>query len=113
LRVKADPRFERDGENLYSELEIGYLQAILGDEVEVETLRGKKPLHIPKAAQYGQQVRLANEGLPSLRGARVGDTVYVLKIVMPKKLSKDEEKLLKQIAESKAGSKDKAGFFGF
>lgn len=111
LRVRPDPRFERDGENLYAPLEIGYLQALLGAEVEIETLRGKKSLHVPKACQYGQQVKVSGQGLPSLRGSRVGDLVYVLKIVMPKKLSKEEEQLLRQIAESKGG-KEKSGFFG-
>lgn len=113
LRVKEDRRFERDGSDLYSELEINYLQAILGAEVEVETLRGKKTLHVPKAAQFGQQLRMSGEGLPSLRGARVGDAVFVVKIAIPKKLGKEEEKLLRQIAEAKASGKDKTGFFGF
>lgn len=113
LRVKPDRRFERDGDDLYSELEVGYLQAILGDEFEVDTLRGKKKLILPKACQFGQQVKLSGEGLPSLRGARVGDLIFVVKIIMPKKLAKDEEKLLRQIAETKSSSKDKSGFFGF
>lgn len=113
LRVRPDRRFERDGEELYAQLEIGYLQALLGGELEVETLRGKKTLQIPKACQYAQQVKLAGEGLPSLRGSRVGDLIYVLKIVMPKKLGKDEEKLLRQIAETGDAPKGKSGFFNF
>lgn len=115
LRVAPDRRFERDGEDLYAQIEINYLQALLGADLEVETLRGKQKLHIPKGAQYGQQVKLAGQGLPSLRGARVGDLIYVLKIVMPKKISKDEEKLLRQIAELKGSSagSEKPGIFGF
>ena len=101
LRVKPDKRFERDGEDLYGQLEISYLQALLGGDVEVETLRGPKKLHIPKSAQFAQQVKLSGQGLPSLRSARIGDLIYVLKIVMPKKLGKEEEKLLKQIAQIK------------
>ncbi len=97
LRVKPDPRFERDGAQLYAELEISYLLAILGGEVEVVTLRGPKKLTIPKGSQYGAQVKLAGEGLPSLRGSRVGDLIYLLKVIFPKKLSKEEEKLLRQI----------------
>ena len=97
LRVKPDPRFERDGAQLYAELEINYLLAILGGEVEVVTLRGPKTLTIPKGSQYGAQVKLAGEGLPSLRGSRVGDLIYLLKVILPKKLSKEEEKLLRQI----------------
>ncbi len=115
IRVKPDDRFEREGSNLYAELEISYLTALLGGDIEVETLKGKKNLQVPKGAQYGEQVKLPGEGLPSLRGARVGDLVYLLKIVFPKKLNKEEEKLLKQIADIKGQSpgKDKSGFFGF
>ncbi len=117
LRVKADPRFERNGSNLYGELEINYLQALLGAEVEAETLRGKKTVSIPKGCQHGQELHLSGEGLPSLRGSRVGDLIYLAKLVIPKKLSKDEEKLLRQIAELKgekgSNSKEKSGFFGF
>ena len=60
-------------------------------------------------------MKLPGEGLPSLRGSRVGDLIYLLKIVFPKKLSKDEEKLLRQIAETKGEStgKEKSGIFGF
>ena len=108
IRVKADERFEREGANLYSELQISYLTAALGGDVEVETLRGKKTVHVPKGSQFGEQVKLSGEGLPSLRGARVGDHVCLLKVIIPKKLNKEEEKLLKQIAEIKPKS-----FFGF
>jgi molecular chaperone DnaJ len=101
LRVKPDSRFERDGSNLFAELEINYLQALLGAEIDVETPRGPNKVTIPKGVQYGQHVKLNGEGLPSLRGSRVGDLIYLLKITFPKKLSKEEEKLLKQIAENK------------
>jgi molecular chaperone DnaJ len=101
LRVKPDKRFERDGANLFAELEVNYLQALLGAEIEVETLRGPRKVTIPKGVQYGQHVKLNGDGLPSLRGSRTGDLIYLLKIVFPKKLSKEEEKLLKQIAETK------------
>lgn len=110
LRVKPDRRFERNGEDVYAELEVDYLQAILGGDLEVETLRGKKSAQIPKGSQYGQKVKMAGEGLPSLRGSRVGDLIYLLKVTMPKKVGKEEEKLLKQILETRGG---KSGFFGF
>ena len=115
LRIAPDRRFDRDGEDIYGQVEINYLQALLGADIEVETLRGKQKLHIPKGAQYGQQIKLSGQGLPSLRGARVGDLIFVLKIVMPKKLSKDEEKLLRQIAELKGQgtSQERPGIFGF
>ncbi|MGE3681871.1 MAG: molecular chaperone DnaJ [Bdellovibrionales bacterium] len=115
IRVKSDPRFERQGPNLYGELEISYLQAILGGEVEVETLRGKKTLKIPRGCEFGQELKLSGEGLPSLRGPRVGDLIYLAKIRIPKKISKEEEKLLRQIADSRGDgvSKEKSSFFSF
>ena len=116
LRVKAHPRFERDGVNLYTEVEVSYLQALLGGELEVETLRGPKTVTIPRGCQYAQEIKITGEGVPSLRSARAGDLICVTKVTIPKKLSKDEEKLLKQIAEikgSKAGDKGHANFFGF
>lgn len=114
LRVAEDPRFERDGANLIGELEVSYLQAILGGEVEVETLRGKRTVSIPKSCQYGQQVKLSGEGLPSLRGSRIGDLIYLVRVVIPKKLSKEEERLLRQIADSKGekAAPERGGFLG-
>lgn len=112
LRVAEDERFERNGADLYTELEISYLQAILGGEATVETLRGEKKVTIPKGCQYGQQLKISGEGLPSLRGSRVGDLTCVVRVLIPKKLSKDEEKLLKEIANQKGEASSK-GFFGF
>lgn len=115
LRVRPDERFERDGDQLYSALEIGYLEALLGGKMNVDTLRGPAVVEIPKGTQYGAQIKLVGQGMPSLRGVRVGDLIYVVKIIMPKKLGKDEEKLLRQIAESKDSGKEKgkSGFFSF
>lgn len=116
LRVKPDPRFEREGNHLFGQIEISYLQALLGAEIEVETLRGKKTLTIPKGCQFGQEIKLVGEGLPDLRSARVGDLIYAAKVIFPKKLSKDEEKLLRQIADLKGGlnvAPEKHHFFGF
>jgi len=116
LRVKPDRRFEREGIHLFGEVEVSYLQALLGGELEVETLRGKKILNIPRGCQFGQELKLAGEGLPELRSARVGDLIFAARVVIPKKLSKEEEKLLRQIAdgksESKAGGREKPGFWG-
>ena len=114
LRVKEDPRFERNGSNLYGQVELSYLDALLGGEIEVETLREKKMLKVPRGCQFGQELKLSGEGLPSLRGSRIGDLIYMAKVTFPKKLGSDEEKLLRQIAELKgSATKDKAGFFSF
>lgn len=114
LRVRPNKDFERNGSDLYSELEVSYLQAILGGQIEVITLREAVTVEIPKGCQFGQQIKIAGEGLPSLRGSRVGDLYLVAKVEIPKKLKKEEEKLLRQIAEIKGESvgKERSGFFG-
>jgi len=115
VRVRPDPRFEREGSHLYGELEVSYLQALLGADLEVETLRGTKKIQVPKGCQFGQEIKLVGEGLPSLRGTRTGDLIFMAKVSIPKKLNKEEEKLLRQIAEIKGESlsQEKSGFFGF
>lgn len=114
LRVKPDPRFEREGSHLIGRLEISYLQALLGAEIEVETLRGHATVTIPRGCSVGHQIKVSGEGLPSLRGHRVGDLVYLVEIKIPKKLSKEEERLLREIAEHKGeklSSSEKTGWF--
>lgn len=113
IRVKKHPKFDRDEEDLLGSLSITYLQALLGAEVEVETLRGKKLLKVPAGASPGEVLKLAGEGLPTIRGTKVGDLLLKLDVKFPKKLSKQEEKLLREIAKDKGEkvSGEKAGFF--
>jgi len=115
IRVQPHDTFEREQEHLHGKLEITYLQAILGGDIDVKTLTGAEKVHIPKGSQYGDRIRLAGKGLPSLRGHRIGDLFYDLHVIFPKKMSKEEEKLLRQIAETKGESVggQKAGFFDF
>lgn len=115
IQVQPDARFERQAENLFGKIEVTYLQAILGGQIEVDTLTGKETVQIPKGSQFGDRLRIAGAGLPSLRGHRKGDLFYEIEVTIPKKLTKDEEKLLRQIAENKGEklSEGKSGFFLF
>lgn len=113
LRVREHDHFEREGRTLHGELEISYLQALLGAELEVETLDGKKKVEIAPGSYDGAEIKLRHEGLPSLRSQPRGDLIYHLKVDFPKKLSKKEEELLRQIAEEKGESVlGPAGLFG-
>ena len=115
IRVKPDKRFEREDETLFGLLEISYLQALLGGEIEVSTLRGPTKVQIPKGTQINDEIRLKGQGLPTLRSSRVGDLIYRVMVVFPKRLSKDEERLLKEIAKIKGeeSPKSKASSWGF
>ncbi len=111
IQVASDARFERDGDNLYSALAADYLMLLLGGEVEVETVIGKKSLEIPKGTQVGERLVLKGEGIPSLRGSRRGDLIFQVGVEFPKKLQKEEEELLRQIAQ-KRGHETKCGAKG-
>lgn len=114
IRVKENKQFERDGQTLHAELEISYLQALLGADIEVKTLSGDKTtLSVEPGSQNGEQIKLRHEGLPSLRSATRGDLIYHLKVLIPKKLNKKEEALLRDIAKEKGEDvHESAGLFG-
>lgn len=99
IRVKDDARFERHGLDLLGEVKISYLQAILGVEIEVDTIEGRKPLNIPPGTAAGERVRLEKQGIPSLRGHGRGHLYYQVEVEIPRKIKKEEEKLLREIAQ--------------
>lgn len=113
IRVKPHKDFERQNSDLFGEIEVSYLQAILGGPVKVKTLRGETEIELPKGTQPGEQVKVAKEGLPSLRGTRVGDLYLRTNVVFPKKLTKEEERLLREIAKNRGEtvSEPKPGWF--
>ncbi len=115
IRLKPHKRFERNGADLFGEVEVSYLKALLGGPVSLETLRGTREIEIPRGTQPFDEIKIPKEGLPSLRGSRVGDLYLRTKVIFPKKLSKDEEKLLREIANKKGEDvqDSKSGIFGF
>jgi molecular chaperone DnaJ len=112
IRVADDERFERREQNLYCQIKVSYLTAILGGEIEVTTVTGKEKVHVPKGTQVGDQLRLAHCGVPVLRSGKRGDLYCEVIVDIPKKLDAEEEKLLKKITELKGEKKESAGFFG-
>jgi molecular chaperone DnaJ len=97
--VKRHKIFQRDGRNLILQLPISYTQAALGSEIEVPTLSGPDRLKVPRGTQSGDVFKLAGRGVPEPQGGRVGDLVVQTFIETPKKLSAEQEKLLRQLAE--------------
>ena len=91
--------FERQGANLYSAVPISFAQAALGAEVEVKTLDGEESLKIPAGTQTGTVFRLKAKGMPALGGRGHGDLFVAVTLITPKTLSKEQRKLLEQLAE--------------
>jgi curved DNA-binding protein len=85
-KVGPNPVFSRNGADLTRELPITLGEALLGGEVEVETLGGRVVLTIPAGTQQGQTFRLAGKGMPRLKGGGSGDLLARVKVVLPGKL---------------------------
>lgn len=101
IRVKPHTHFERRGEDLFAELSVPYVQMLLGAAIKVPTVTGEETLEIPKGTHPQAAVKLSGQGLPSLRGSRRGDIYFQVNVQFPEKLSKDEEKLLRDIAKAR------------
>jgi molecular chaperone DnaJ len=112
LKVKADPKFRRDGPDIYSDASISYVDAILGASIACPVVDGEVTIKIPAGSQPGQVMRLKGNGAPKLGNPSVrGDHYVTINIDIPKSLSREEEDLVKQLQElqnAKAGGAKKA-----
>jgi molecular chaperone DnaJ len=113
ISVLPHPLFERDGQHLVCRIPIAYSQAALGTKLEVPTLEGRGELEIPAGTQSGQVFRLGGKGLPDPRRRGLGDLLVQVIIEVPKKLSKEEQVLLRELAEleHKNVAPQRKGFF--
>jgi len=99
VRVREHPLFQREGPHLICRVPIGYAQAALGTKIEVPTLDGRRELEIPRGAQNGDLFKLAGHGMPVPRQRGRGDLVVQVFIEVPKKLTAEHERILRQLAE--------------
>jgi len=100
ISVKEHDFFERDGADINVEIPISFTQAVFGDEVEVPTLNGKAKLKIPAGTQSGTVFRMRGKGISYANDYGVGDQNVMVKVQVPKKLSRKEEDALKEFAEA-------------
>ena len=98
VKIKTHPVFERDGADLYSEVGISFVIAVLGGVAEVKTIDGQVELKIPAGAESGAMFKLSGKGMP-YSASRRGDHYVEIYIRTPKKLSSKAQKTLKDIAE--------------
>ncbi len=106
---------ERDGNNLIYNLFISVPQAALGCNVDVPSLSGNVSIKIPAGTQSGDIIRVKGKGLPEINSCRVGELIVNVNVWTPKKLSKDEENMMKTLLESenfkpKPSANDKSVF---
>ena len=100
IRVREDPRFLRDGDDLVTAVDVAAPLAALGTKVDVPTIDGPVELDIPAGIQPHETLVMRGAGMPSLRGRRSGDLRVVVNVVIPKNLKREQRELLEQLAES-------------
>jgi molecular chaperone DnaJ len=99
FEVEEDPRFERDGEDLYTEVLVTYPQLALGANVDVPMVGGTVTLQVPAGTQSGQVFNLRGRGLPRINSSSTGDLHVRLQIWTPDTFSDEETALLRRLAE--------------
>ena len=106
----------RDSENLHFDAIVSFIDAALGESIEVPTVSGKVKIKVDPGTQSGKILRLKGKGLPVLQGYGTGDLFVHIHIWTPTKLSKEEREILEKMKDSenfKPGSEsDQKGFFG-
>jgi molecular chaperone DnaJ len=99
LHVQPHETFEREGADLHVDVDISFVQAILGADVEVPTLKGNEEITIKPGTQHGDEFRLRNEGIEKIRGRGLGDLIATVNIDIPTDLKDEQRELLEEYAE--------------
>jgi DnaJ-class molecular chaperone len=103
--VRPHPTFQREGDNLRTDVSVPLTTAILGGEARVPTLKSEVALTIPPETQNGRIFRLAGLGMPKRANpSQRGDLYAVVSIVLPEQLSDQERQLFKQLQELRPGA---------
>jgi molecular chaperone DnaJ len=100
LRVQDHPFFRRDEYDIIYDLDVNFVQAALGDEVEITTLDGPRSLRIPAGTQSSDVFTLKGLGVPYLRSSGRGDMLVRVRLVTPTRLTEEQKRLLLKLAES-------------
>jgi molecular chaperone DnaJ len=100
VRVSADERFVREGDDLITALDVAAPMAALGTTLEVPTLEGSAPVQVPAGTQPGAVLTVRAQGMPSLGSGRRGDLRVVINVVIPRRLSDRQRELLDQLNDT-------------
>jgi molecular chaperone DnaJ len=116
VRVRPDPRFVRDGDDLHTALRLTMTDAALGTSASVSSLSGDVGLDVPPGTQPGEVRVLKGQGMPALRGSHRGDLHVRLDVAVPTVLDEQQRRLLEQLDEqlgsdAYASRDDDEGFF--
>jgi molecular chaperone DnaJ len=99
VRVKEHELFMRHDNDIVLQIAIPFTMAALGGEVDIPTLQGRARLMIPRGTQSGKVLKMHGFGMPDVHGYGKGDQMVRAVIEVPKKLSGEQEELLRKLAE--------------
>jgi molecular chaperone DnaJ len=110
------PDLKRDGENLHYEAFVSFIDAVLGETIEIPTISGKAKIKVDPGTQSGKVLRLKGKGLPNIQGYGQGDLFVHINIWTPAKVSKEEKEMLEKLRNSENfkpnPDKNQKNFFG-
>ncbi len=98
--VQEDERFQREGQDLISVVDVPATDAMLGATVQVETLEGSKDVEVAPGTQHGEQLPLRGHGLPGIRNPRRGDQYVVFRVIVPTNLDENQAQLARNLGET-------------
>lgn len=99
VQIKPDDFFEREGDHIICELPITFVQAALGDEIEIPTVHGNVLMKIEHGTQTGKTFRLKGKGVPNVHGRGHGDQHVQVRVITPTKLSDRQKEILREFNE--------------
>lgn len=97
--VRPHKIFQREGSDVIVEVPISFVQAALGDKIQVPTLDGPVEVKVPAGIQSGKVLRLKGKGVPHLRDSARGDEHVIIKVLTPQNLNQRQKELLKEFGE--------------
>ena len=100
VHVHEHAFFRRDGMNLFCEIPVNFTTVTLGGEIQVPTLDGHEMVKVPEGTQTGTTLRLKAKGMPDVNGRGRGDLFATVQVQTPRKLTRDQRKLIEDLAKA-------------
>jgi len=99
IRIRPDERFVREGDDVYTTVDLTFTQAALGAKVPIPTLDGDEDLELAAGTQPGEIVVLKGRGMPVLQGFGRGDQRILVNVLVPRRLNDEQRRLLREFDE--------------
>ena len=113
LHIRKSRRYQRQELDLIVREEVDIVQAALGCKLQIETLRGSETIQVPAGIQHGQSMRIPRQGVPALSSPKIGDLIVEIRVIVPRKLKREQRELLEKFAaiSEEGAHKKKDNFF--